>query len=100
MKSQRNDFLQTFELSLREGIGLLLLVVIAPCPCKLLEHIVCSNITAHLDEYQLLSDRHRVFRKRHSCETKLTTVMNDWVKILDKDIDSEITRFAADCLLS
>ena len=26
-------------------------------PCKLLEHIVCSNIMAHLDEYQLLSDR-------------------------------------------
>ena len=26
-------------------------------PCKLLEHIVCSNIMAHLDEYKLLSDR-------------------------------------------
>ena len=24
-------------------------------PCKLLEHIVCSNIMAHLDEYKLLS---------------------------------------------
>ena len=26
-------------------------------PYKLLEHIVCSNIMAHLDEYQLWSDR-------------------------------------------
>ena len=52
--------------------------------CKLLEHIVCSNIMAHLDEYQLLSDRQHAFRKRHSCETQLTTVINDWVKILDK----------------
>ena len=26
-------------------------------PCKLLEHIVCSNIMAHLDEHELLSDR-------------------------------------------
>ena len=26
-------------------------------PCKLLEHIVCSNIMAHLDEYKLLSVR-------------------------------------------
>ena len=26
-------------------------------PCKLLEHIVCSNIMAHLDGYKLLSDR-------------------------------------------
>ena len=30
---------------------------------KLLEHIVCSNITAHPDEYKLLSDRQHAFRK-------------------------------------
>ena len=38
-------------------------------PCKLLEHIVCSNIMAHLkklDEYQLLCDRQHAFRNRHS----------------------------------
>ena len=45
--------------------------------CKLLEHIVCSNIKAHLDEYNLLSDRQHAFRKGHSCETQLTMVMND-----------------------
>ena len=50
--------------------------------CKLLEHIVCSNIMAHLDEYKLLSDRQHAFRKGHSCETQLTTVINDWAKIL------------------
>ena len=38
---------------------------------------------AHLDEYKLLSDRRHAFRKRHSCENHLTTVINDWVKILD-----------------
>ena len=52
-------------------------------PCKLLEHIVCSNIMAHLDEYKLLSDRQYAFRKGHSCETQLTTVINDLAKILD-----------------
>ena len=52
-------------------------------PCKLLEHIVCSNIMAHLGEYKLLSDRQHAFRKGHSCETQLTTVINDWAKILD-----------------
>ena len=31
---------------------------------------------AHLDEYNLLSDRQHAFRKRHSCETQLTTVIN------------------------
>ena len=52
-------------------------------PCKLLEHIVCSNIMAHLDEYNLLSDRQHAFRKKHSCETQLTTVINDLAKLLD-----------------
>ena len=52
-------------------------------PCKLLEHIVCSIIMAHLDEHKLLSDRQDAFRKRHSCETQLITVINDWAKILD-----------------
>ena len=64
-------------------------------PCKLFEHIVCSNIMAHLDEYQLLSDRQHAFRKRHSYETQLTTVINNWVKILDKggQVDTFILDF-------
>ena len=49
-------------------------------PCKLLEHIVCSNIMAHLDEYKLLSDRQHAFRKGHSYDTQLTTVINDRLK--------------------
>ena len=54
-------------------------------PYKLLEHIVCSNIMAHLDEHKLLSDKQYTFRKRHSCETHLITVLNDWANILDND---------------
>ena len=34
---------------------------------------------------KLLSDRQHAFRKRHSCETQLTTVINDWAKILDDE---------------
>ena len=30
-----------------------------------------------------MSDRQHAFRKGHSCETQLTTVINDWAKILD-----------------
>ena len=37
----------------------------------------------HLDEHKLQSDRQHAFRKWHSCETQLTTVINDWAKILD-----------------
>ena len=32
---------------------------------------------------KLLSDRQHAFRKGHSCETQLTSVINDWAKILD-----------------
>ena len=52
-------------------------------PCKSLENVVCFNIMAHLDGHKLLSDRQDVFRKRHSCETQLITVINDWAKIFD-----------------
>ena len=38
---------------------------------------------AHLDEHKLLSDKQHAFRKRHSCETQLITVIKDCVKILD-----------------
>ena len=64
-------------------------------PCKLFEHIVCSNIMAHLDEYKLLSDRQHAFRKGHSCGTQLTTVINDWARILDNrgQVDTFILDF-------
>ena len=52
-------------------------------PCKLLEHIVCSNIMTHLDEHKLLSDKQHALMNWHSCETQLATVVNDWAKILD-----------------
>ena len=64
-------------------------------PCKLLEHIVCSNIMAHLDEHKLLSEKQHAFRKWHSCETQLITVIDDWAKILDNQgqIDTFILDF-------
>ena len=52
-------------------------------PSKLLEHIVCTNIMAHLDEHKLLSDRQHAFRKNRSCETQFIIVINDWAIILD-----------------
>ena len=63
-------------------------------PCNLLEHIVCSNIMAQLDEHKLLSDKQHAFRKWHSSETQLATVINDWAKILDKvQVDTFILMF-------
>ena len=70
-------------------------VSLACVPCKLLEHVVCSNIIAHLDEQKQLSVRQNAFRKRHICETQLITVVNDWAKILDNggQVDTFILDF-------
>ena len=38
---------------------------------------------AYLDEHKLLSDKQHAFRKWNSCETQLTTVIDDWAKVLD-----------------
>ena len=50
---------------------------------------------AHLDEHKLLSDKQHAFRKWHSCETQLATVINDWDKILDNkgQVDTFILDF-------
>ena len=37
----------------------------------------------HFDVYKLPSDKQNAVRKWHGCETQLTTVINDWAKILD-----------------
>ena len=50
---------------------------------------------AYLDEHEHMSDRQHAFRKWHSCETQLTTVINDWANILDKkgQVDTFIPDF-------
>ena len=50
---------------------------------------------AHLDEYNLLSDRQHAYRKGHNCETQLTTVINDWTKLFDnrRQVDTVILDF-------
>ena len=99
VKSPKNGFLQIYAPSIKKGDRALACyyhpVSLTCVPCKLLEHIVCSNIMAHLDEYKLLSDRQHAFRKRQSCETQLTTVINDWAKILDNggQVDTFILDF-------
>ena len=50
---------------------------------------------AHLDEHRLLSEKQHAFRKWHSCETQLITVIDEWAKILDKQgqVDTFILDF-------
>jgi hypothetical protein len=52
--------------------------------CKLLEHIIHSQIMHHVDKYQLLSGRQHGFRKKRSCETQLAALTEDLANILDR----------------
>ena len=49
----------------------------------------------YLDEHRLLSEKQHAFRKWHSCETQLITVIDDWAKILDNQgqVDTFILDF-------
>ena len=38
----------------------------------------------HLEKHNIITDKQHAFRKYHSCETQLCTVVNDWAKELDK----------------
>ena len=51
--------------------------------CKILEHIVCSSIYAHLDENKILSDVQHGFHKNRSCETQLIITIDDLAQILN-----------------
>ena len=39
--------------------------------CKVMEHVITSNIMAYIDKYQVLRSNQHGFRKKLSCETQL-----------------------------
>ena len=45
--------------------------------CKMLEHIVHSQIMHHLDVHNLLTDSQFGFRRKRSCESQLLITVND-----------------------
>ena len=52
--------------------------------CKLMEHVIRSEITKHLDENNILTDAQHGFRKKRSCETQLLLTVDDLASELDK----------------
>ena len=58
--------------------------------CKLLEHIICSHIRSHLDNYSVLSKLQHGFRKFFSCETQLLVTIQDLLSYFDKNIQIDI----------
>ena len=64
--------------------------------CKLLEHIVVSNIMSHADKYNILYPFQHGFRNFRSCETQLIEFIDDVTRNLDdgKKTDVLIMNFS------
>ena len=58
--------------------------------CKLLEHVVHTNIISFLEEFHILDDAQHGFRKNRSCVSQLIAVIKDYADCLKnkKQIDA------------
>ena len=45
--------------------------------CKVMEHIIASNLTKHLSKHNILYDLQHGFRQKRSCETQLIQLVED-----------------------
>ena len=48
--------------------------------CKVLEHIVTTNVVAYMDQYNLLYDLQHEFRTKRICETQRVTLIEDLMR--------------------
>jgi hypothetical protein len=58
--------------------------------CKILEHIICSHVRAHLDKHGILTHLQHGFRSKHSCETQLLTTLQDFLNIRDNNTQTDL----------
>jgi hypothetical protein len=58
--------------------------------CKLLEHIVVSNILKHLDTHNILVDNQHGFRSKRSCETQLLTLSHELLSNLHNGVQIDL----------
>ena len=58
--------------------------------CKILEHVIVSNVLKHLDCYKILTGCQHGFCTRRSCETQLVTLCRDLSSSLDKGIQTDM----------
>ena len=64
--------------------------------CKLLEHVVHSNIINFLEKHNVLDDAQHGFRKKRSCISQLIITLNDFANCLKKkeQIDAVLLDFS------
>ena len=59
-------------------------ISLTSCVCKILEHILVSNIMSHFERNNILSNRQHGFRKYRSCEGLLLSITQKLKAILDQ----------------
>ncbi len=59
-------------------------ISILPTLSKLIEKHVHDSFMAYLNHYNLLSKSQSGFRKNHSCETALVSMLDKWIKALNE----------------
>ena len=52
--------------------------------CKVMEHVIHSNVMHHLDHHDILTDKQHGFRRNRSCESQLILTTHDFVETLDQ----------------
>ena len=64
--------------------------------CKVLEHVIVSNMMTHLDKHNILTDYQHGFRRSRSCETQLFLTVNDLAFALHKaqQVDMAVLDFS------
>ena len=58
--------------------------------CKLLEHVIHSNIMDHLEQHQILCKEQQGFRSKHSCESQLILTIHDLAEALDNRKQTDV----------
>ena len=72
------------------------LISLTSVSCKMLEHIIHSDVIEHLDHNNIITDAQHGFRSKRSCETQLIKSVRDLVKSLNdsEQIDSFLRDFS------
>ena len=58
--------------------------------CKTLEHILYSHIMTHLQNNSVLCNAQHGFRRKHSCETQLIEVVDDFARTLNEGGQADV----------
>ena len=58
--------------------------------CKAMEHILTNQIMKHLEAHDILVPCQFGFRSRHSCESQLLTVTDDFAKALNNKLQVDV----------